>query len=95
MHLVHYSVLGPVLAALLAPAASPALAQTSEASSTRATLMEQARDELARESVAPEQRLFPHWKTSITVTIRNRNGLLDVVGIDRPTDLPKQERKQP
>jgi hypothetical protein len=32
---------------------------------------------------------FPHWMTPVVVTIRNRNGLLDVVGIDRPTDLPE------
>ena len=50
MRLVHYSVLGPVLAALLGPAASPALAQTPEDSSTRASLMEQARDALAQRS---------------------------------------------
>jgi Omp85 superfamily domain len=55
MRPVHYSVLGPVLAALLAPAASPALAQTSEDSSTRASLMEQARDALASQSVAPQR----------------------------------------
>ena len=55
MRLVHYSVLGPVFTILLAPAASPALAQTSEDSSTRASLMEQARDALASESVAPQR----------------------------------------
>jgi hypothetical protein len=31
---------------------------------------------------------FPHWNQPVKVTIRNRKGLLDVVGIDRPTDLP-------
>jgi hypothetical protein len=31
---------------------------------------------------------FPHWGKPVKVTIRHRNGLLDVVGIDRPTDLP-------
>jgi hypothetical protein len=55
MRPVHYRVLGPALAALLAAAVSPALAQTSEDSSTRASLMEQARDALASQSVAPER----------------------------------------
>ena len=30
---------------------------------------------------------FPHWRQPVQVTIRNRNAHLDVVGIDRPTDL--------
>ncbi len=35
------------------------------------------------------QPAFPHWSNPVVVTIRNRNGLLDVVGIDRPTALPQ------
>jgi hypothetical protein len=34
------------------------------------------------------QRAFPHWIEPVVITIRNRNGSVDVVGIDRPTDLP-------
>ena len=30
---------------------------------------------------------YPHWTKPVVVTIRNRNGRLDVVGIDRPTEL--------
>jgi Omp85 superfamily domain len=55
MHPVHCSVLRPVLAALLALVASPVLAQTPEDSSTRASLMEQARETLASQSVAPQR----------------------------------------
>jgi hypothetical protein len=29
---------------------------------------------------------FPHWRKPVLVTVRNRDGRLDVVGIDRPTD---------
>ena len=29
---------------------------------------------------------FPHWRKPIQVTIRNRNGHFDVVGVDRPTE---------
>jgi hypothetical protein len=28
---------------------------------------------------------FPHWKSPVRVTVRNRNGSLDIVGIERPT----------
>ena len=35
------------------------------------------------------QRAFPHWIKPVIVTIRNRNGLVDVVGIDRQTTLPE------
>jgi hypothetical protein len=38
--------------------------------------------------IGTQQPEFPHWSHPVVVTIRNRNGLLDVVGIDRPTDLP-------
>jgi hypothetical protein len=31
---------------------------------------------------------FTHWVSPVVVTLRNRNGALDVVGIARPTDLP-------
>ena len=36
---------------------------------------------------AQRRRAFPHWRKAAHVTIRNRNGHLDVVGIDRQTDL--------
>ena len=39
-------------------------------------------------TISTIQRAFPHWIKPVVVTIRNRNGLVDVVGIDRPTDLP-------
>jgi hypothetical protein len=38
--------------------------------------------------ITTQQPEFPHWSHPVVVTIRNRDGLLDVVGIDRPTDLP-------
>jgi hypothetical protein len=31
---------------------------------------------------------FGHWAAPVRVTIRNRGGTLDVVGIDRPTAFP-------
>jgi hypothetical protein len=40
-------------------------------------------------SISTIQRTFPHWNKPVRVTVRNRNGLFDVVGIERPTDLPK------
>jgi hypothetical protein len=40
-------------------------------------------------SISTIQRTFRHWQKPVLVTLRNRNGLLDVVGIERPTDLPK------
>jgi hypothetical protein len=55
MRPVHCSIFRPVVAALLALAASPVLAQTPEDSSTRASLMEQARDALASQAVAPQR----------------------------------------
>jgi hypothetical protein len=39
-------------------------------------------------SIATDHPLFPHWAKPVVVTIRNRNGMLDVVGIDRPTEFP-------
>ena len=38
-------------------------------------------------TISTIQRAFPHWQKPVTVTIRNRDGRLDVVGIDRPTDV--------
>ena len=32
--------------------------------------------------------------TPVVVMIRNRNGLLDVVGIDRPTELPNADAER-
>jgi hypothetical protein len=37
--------------------------------------------------ISTRQPAFPHWRQPVQVTIRNRNGDLDVVGIDRQTDL--------
>ncbi len=45
-------------------------------------------------AISTIQREFPNWDRAVRVTIRNRNGRLDVVGIDRPADLPKA-RVQP
>jgi hypothetical protein len=39
-------------------------------------------------TISTIDRAFPHWTKPVVVTIRNRNGLLDVVGIVRPTELP-------
>ena len=39
-------------------------------------------------TISTSHPAFPHWIKPVVVTIRNRNGLLDVVGIERPTDLP-------
>ena len=33
---------------------------------------------------------FPMWKKAVTVTVRQRNGEVDIVGIDRPTETSKQ-----
>ncbi len=55
MHLVLCSFRRPVLAALLALVASPVLAQTPDEASTRAGLMEQAREALAGQSAPPER----------------------------------------
>jgi hypothetical protein len=130
MHSVHHSISTPALAALLMLGTAPVLAQTPDEPSSRAGLMEQARETSAEESVPPSgtagpvlailnmaqsraavppdvrgpvdgfgaryavarigmrQPQFPHWIHAVVVTIRNRNSLLDVVGIDRPTDLP-------
>jgi hypothetical protein len=34
----------------------------------------------------------PHWAQPVVVTVRNRGGMLDVVGIARPTDWPGTTR---
>ena len=39
-------------------------------------------------TIATHLPAFPHWSKPVLVTVRDRNGLIDVVGIDRPTDLP-------
>ena len=40
----------------------------------------------------------PRWRRPcyrpVVVTIRNRNGVLDVVGIDRPTEFPEAVPRQ-
>jgi hypothetical protein len=46
--------------------------------------------------ISTSQPAFPHWRKPVQVTIRNRNGHLDVVGIDRQTefaDLADSERR--
>ena len=58
MRAVHRSVFRPVLAALLALVASPVLAQTPDEPSTRAGLMEKARETLASESVTPQRSVI-------------------------------------
>jgi hypothetical protein len=39
----------------------------------------------ATASIASEHAAFPHWMRPVTVTLRDRGGNIDVVGIDRPT----------
>ena len=36
-------------------------------------------------SIAAIDPAFPHWANPVVVTIRNRAGAVDVVGIERPT----------
>jgi hypothetical protein len=38
--------------------------------------------------------LFSHWADPVTITIRNRGGSLDVVGVERPTQLPTGEKSK-
>ena len=38
---------------------------------------------------------FSHWVAPVVVTIRNRGGTLDVVGIDRPTAFPERSTGAP
>ena len=40
-------------------------------------------------TISTIQPAFPHWRKPVLVTVRNRQGLLDVVGIERPTNLPE------
>jgi hypothetical protein len=40
----------------------------------------------ATASIATSHPQFAHWMRPVVVTLRNRGGVLDVVGIDRPTD---------
>jgi hypothetical protein len=42
----------------------------------------------AAASIATDHPLFRHWAKPVVVTIRDRNGVLDIVGIDRPTEFP-------
>src|SRR4029453_13870636 len=44
--------------------------------------------------ISTSQAEFPHWKRPVKVTIRNGNGHVDVVGIDRPTDLVDVAHKE-
>jgi hypothetical protein len=37
-------------------------------------------------SIETSHPQFPHWTRPVVVTLRNRGGLLDVVGIERPTE---------
>jgi hypothetical protein len=58
MRAVHRSVFRPVLAAVLALVASPVLAQAPEEPSTRAGVIEKARDTLVTESVTPQRSVI-------------------------------------
>ena len=42
----------------------------------------------AAASIETDHPLFRHWAKPVVVTIRNRNGVLDIVGINRPTEFP-------
>jgi hypothetical protein len=48
----------------------------------------------AAASIATDHPLFRHWAKPVVVTIRNRNGVLDIVGIDRPTEFPDTKTRQ-
>jgi hypothetical protein len=37
--------------------------------------------------------MFVHWASPVVVTVRNRDGVLDVVGIDRSADTPPNLRR--
>jgi hypothetical protein len=37
-------------------------------------------------SISTRHPMFAHWVKPILVTLRNRAGLLDIVGIERPAD---------
>ena len=38
-------------------------------------------------SISTRHPMFTHWASPVVVTIRNRKGMLDVVGIDRQTNV--------
>jgi hypothetical protein len=37
---------------------------------------------------------FSHWAEPVAITVRNRGGSLDVVGVERPTQLPTGEKSK-
>ena len=39
-------------------------------------------------SIATSHPQYTHWVSPVAVTIRNRGGALEIVGIDRPADMP-------
>jgi hypothetical protein len=39
-------------------------------------------------SISTRHPMFIHWASPVVVTVRNRGGVLDVVGIDRSADIP-------
>ena len=39
-------------------------------------------------TISTDVPMFQHWASPVAVTVRNRGGALDVVGIDRPTSMP-------
>jgi hypothetical protein len=41
-------------------------------------------------AIATNHPDFPTWKNPVTVTVRQRNGEVDIVGIDRPMETSKQ-----
>ena len=66
----------------------------SESAATAAAIPDAARGPLddtgSRYTTASIQgihRAFPHWASPVMVTVRNQNGLLTVVGIERPTEM--------
>ena len=39
-------------------------------------------------SISTNVPIFKHWADPVAVTVRNRGGAVDIVGIDRPTGMP-------
>jgi hypothetical protein len=39
-------------------------------------------------SISTSHPQYQHWASPVVVTVRNRGGALEIVGIDRPTDIP-------
>ena len=39
-------------------------------------------------SISTRHSMFTHWASPVVVTVRNRDGLVDVVGIDRSARIP-------